>query len=250
MFNSKFLFYFLMPITLVAGSVMGQTIVIDPGHGGKSYLGTQKDRNMSSPNNAATPSGIKEKELTLAFSLELEKAILAEADKLGRKGVEVFLTRRDDVNLNFTERARFCAGKSPDMIISIHFNASKSGRGLGSLCVIRNSKINENFSADKKFADGLSEACNRAVRRFVPESKSIGSIEDGYMHGGQGSNFFFQMARYRNIREVPKCFLEIEHIDRKDVEEQLIKNRDKTFPVIAAEIASYLLNGTHIGTGQ
>ncbi len=231
-------FFFGLAFTL---SGAAQVILIDPGHGGEAYAGTQKDQNLSSPNNASSPSGVKEKDLTLAFSIELEKMILGEAARRKRPEIKVILTRREDINLSFTERAGICAENAPALIISIHFNASTNHQGLGSLCVIRNSKTNENFATDKAFADGLSEACSRGVRKFIPASKSIGSIEDGYMHGGQGSNFFFQMARHKNLRKVPKCFLEVEHIDRKDVEAQLIKNRAETFPVIAAEIAAYLL---------
>lgn len=40
-------------------------IVIDAGHGGSKPSGTQAARTLSSPNNAASPGGLKEKDLTL-----------------------------------------------------------------------------------------------------------------------------------------------------------------------------------------
>ena len=72
--------------------------------------------------------------------------------------------------------------------------------------------------------------------------RSRGSIEDGYLHGGIGSNFFFQLSRYRRLREVPKCFLEVEFMDRDDVQEKLIDRRKESFPEIATEIAGFLLD--------
>lgn len=231
----------ILLLVFCSWTASAQTIVIDPGHGGRSYAGSQDNRNLSSPNNATSPSGIKEKMLTLELSLVLEEKLKALA-KTRKQKVEVVLTRREDINLNFTERARLCAEASPAVIVSIHFNASRSGRGLGSLCVIRNQEVNENFERDRLFADGLAEACNRGVRKYVPDSRARESIQDGYLHGGMGSNFFFQLSRYRHLREVPKCFLEVEFMDRSDVEEKLIDRREEAFPEIATEIADYLLD--------
>lgn len=216
------------------------SIVIDPGHGGGSPLGSQKERTLSSPNNATSPAGLREKDLTLEFSLALEKALLSRAREKGRK-IRVILTRREDVNMDFSERARKCAEAAPAAIVSIHFNASEGRKSLGTLCVVRKAALNPNFAADKKFADGLSEACNRGVRKYLPGSASRGSIEDGYLHGGMGSNFFHQLARFEALNPVPKCFLEVEHIDRADVEKALLDRRHETFPAIAGEIAEYLL---------
>ncbi|MDB2497352.1 N-acetylmuramoyl-L-alanine amidase [Verrucomicrobiales bacterium] len=231
----------LLLLFLCSSVASAQTIVIDPGHGGRSYVGSQDERNLSSPNNATSPSGIKEKNLTLELSLILEERLKALA-KTRKQEVEVVLTRREDINLNFTKRAAICAEASPAVIVSIHFNASRSGRGLGSLCVIQNQEANVNFERDRVFANGLAEACSRAVRRYVPDSRSRGSIEDGYLHGGIGSNFFFQLSRYRRLREVPKCFLEVEFMDRDDVQEKLIDRRKESFPEIATEIAGFLLD--------
>lgn len=231
----------ILVVLLCSWTASAQTIVIDPGHGGRSYAGSQKERNLSSPNNATSPSGIREKTLTLELSLILEEKLEALAKSRNQK-VEVVLTRREDINLNFSERARLCAEASPAVIVSIHFNASGSGRGLGSLCVIRNREVNGNFERDRRFADGLAEACNRGVRKYIPDSRARGSIQDGYLHGGMGSNFFFQLSRFRHLHEVPKCFLEVEFIDRRDVEEKLIDRRHEAFPEIANEIAGYLLD--------
>ncbi len=228
-------------LTLAGWQVaFSQTIVIDPGHGGGAYAGKQSERTLSSPNNATSPSGIREKNLCLELSLALEKAIVEEA-KRRAKPLEVVLTRRDDVNLDFAERARICAEVAPDAVVSIHFNASGSGQALGTLCVIQGGDRNPEFDRDKEFADGLARACNEGVRQFVPASKPRASIADGYLHGGMGSNFFFQLNRHESLRAIPMCFLEVEFIDRADVEQQLIRRREEAFPVIAERIAAYLV---------
>ena len=57
------------------------SIIIDAGHGGKAYAGSQKARTLSSPNNATSPSGLKEKNLTLELALEIEKQVAKLASK-------------------------------------------------------------------------------------------------------------------------------------------------------------------------
>ena len=65
-------------------------------------------------------------------------------------------------------------------------------------------------------------------------------MTDQHLHKGVGSNFFYQLARYPALKKTPCCFLEIEFIDRVDVDKALLQNRKKSFPVIARAIAHYL----------
>ena len=48
-------------------------VVIDPGHGGRSDSGSQSARTLSSSNNATSPAGLQEKDLTLELSLEIKR---------------------------------------------------------------------------------------------------------------------------------------------------------------------------------
>src|SRR5262245_38654773 len=84
-------------------------IVIDPGHGGTAKVGG------SSANNATSPSGLLEKDLTLAVGRHAETALVA-------RGHTVQLTRSADVNLGLADRAAVARAAQADAFVSIHFN--------------------------------------------------------------------------------------------------------------------------------
>ena len=219
-------------------------IVIDPGHGGKADSGSQKEFTLSASNNAKSPSGLLEKDLTLELSLEISRKVEELVKKRGGDGhVRCVLTRTRDTNPDFAERAAFCAALPvvPSAIVSIHFNASTRHDALGSLCLIRQKGKNPRFAEDSEFATGLARAAGSAVSRFVPGSNARKPVTDEHLHGGLGSNFLHQLARHRKLDGVPKCFLEVEFIDRADVDKALLQNRRDAFPAIAGAIAAYLV---------
>ena len=217
-------------------------IIIDPGHGGSSVAGSLSSRSNSSPNNADSPGGLKEKDLTLEFSKILHDEILRNASTKGRQ-VGVLLTREDDRNLNFIERAAIANRPDTACVVSIHFNAGGGGNAKGSLALISARERNANYAADEAFGKALAEACNAGVRQYLPSSKSRGVITDGHLHGGLGSNFFFQMARHKQIRSAPKCFLEVEFMDNPTVEKALLKSgREEKFRTIAKSLAVFLVD--------
>ena len=84
-------------------------IVIDPGHGGATRVGD------SSPNNATSPSGLLEKDLTLSVARDMMAALAA-------RGHAVTLTREADVNVGLTARAQVAKAAAADVFVSIHFN--------------------------------------------------------------------------------------------------------------------------------
>lgn len=216
-------------------------IIIDPGHGGSAVAGSLSSRSNSSPNNATSPGGLKEKDLTLEFSRILHDEILREASAKNLR-IGVLLTRQDDRNLNFIERAAIANRPDTACVVSIHFNAGGGGKAKGSLALISAKERNSNYAVDEAFGKALSEACNAGVRQYLPSSKSRGVITDGHLHGGLGSNFFFQMARHKKLRSVPKCFLEVEFMDNPAVEKALLQgDREAKFRVIAASMAAFLV---------
>jgi N-acetylmuramoyl-L-alanine amidase len=85
-------------------------ITIDAGHGGLAKVGG------SSPNNATGPNGTLEKNLTLAFALDL-------ASNLQNAGHTCYLTRDTDVNLSLADRATVANRTGSQVFLSIHFNA-------------------------------------------------------------------------------------------------------------------------------
>jgi N-acetylmuramoyl-L-alanine amidase len=84
-------------------------VVIDPGHGGLGKIGG------SSGNNATSPSGLLEKDLTLAVAHHTEAALSA-------VGHNVRLTRTTDVNLSLVDRAAVAKVARADVFVSLHFN--------------------------------------------------------------------------------------------------------------------------------
>lgn len=219
-------------------------ILIDPGHGGSGVAGSLAERSNSSPNNASSPGGLKEKDLTLEFSWILKEEILKAATRQDRV-VGVMLTREADENLDFISRAKICNRPDTACVVSIHFNATDGAKASGSLAVIAAKDRNPDYEVDRTFALGLVTACSKGVREFLPASKDMGTIHDSHLHGGLGSNFFFQLQRQPHLKGKPKCFLEIEFIDNAAVEKALLSgDRAAKFRAIAASIADYLVAAT------
>jgi N-acetylmuramoyl-L-alanine amidase len=90
-----------------------QTIVIDPGHGGRMEPGAQGKY------------GTLEKDITLALALKLRDVIER------NRPVRVVLTRDTDVSVSLENRAAIANTNKADLFISIHVNSSyrKEARG-------------------------------------------------------------------------------------------------------------------------
>lgn len=218
-----------------------RVIVIDPGHGGAADSGSMAQRTLSSSNNATSTGGLREKGLTLELSKLIAECIPAAAARAG-KDVRVVLTRTTDVNPDFAQRASLCAQAGASCIVSIHFNATGGPRkALGSLAMISAESRNPNYAVDRRFAQALTDACNAAVRKFLPGSTARAPISDNHLHGGQGSNFFFQLARHPSLARVPKCFLEVEFIDHPEVQRALLDRRSEAFRAVAEALAEFLV---------
>ncbi len=119
-------------------------IVIDPGHGGKDP-------------GALSPSGIKEKDITLAIGKLLAK-------RLRQEGFEVYLTRETDTFLTLEERTTFANRKKADLFISLHVNSNvdRSVRGIETYFL--------NLTTD-------ASAIEVAARENATTSKSISDLQ-------------------------------------------------------------------------
>lgn len=80
-------------------------IAVDAGHGGTN-------------NGAAGATGTYEKEITLALSLKLQKA-------LEKEGATVIMTRNREMFFDNKERILFYRDSVPDLLLSIHLNSSE-----------------------------------------------------------------------------------------------------------------------------
>jgi N-acetylmuramoyl-L-alanine amidase len=79
-------------------------IGIDPGHGGRDP-------------GAVGGAGVKEKDITLAISLELNRLLKA-------KGLDIFMTRVDDSYLELVTRSASLNNTKCDLAISVHINSA------------------------------------------------------------------------------------------------------------------------------
>ena len=80
-----------------------KTVVIDPGHGGDDT-------------GAVGPTGIREKEITLAVAKKLKNLL--------SKRFNIILTRSEDIFIPLEERTKIANENSADLFISIHTNAA------------------------------------------------------------------------------------------------------------------------------
>ncbi len=197
-------------------------IVLDPGHGGT------KKEGESSPNNATSPSGVKEKDMTLAIAKMTRDAIVAAAVP-GNHDVRVVMTREEDVNLGLSARARLARQTDADLFLSIHCNASKQHNARGVETLIRNEDDNNpNADDDFAFATKIQNAVflaiqNRDIKtrdRHVKQQK-LGVLNDAHLGG-----------------RAKACLVELEFIDREDVDQLL--NTGANAQTVRQEIANAL----------
>jgi N-acetylmuramoyl-L-alanine amidase len=81
-------------------------VVLDPGHGGKD-------------SGAVGTAGVREKDVTLDIARRV-------APVLEGQGLQVLLTRKDDVFVSLEERTALANADAADLFVSIHCNASES----------------------------------------------------------------------------------------------------------------------------
>jgi N-acetylmuramoyl-L-alanine amidase len=213
-------------------------IVIDAGHGGAKPSGTQKARTLSSPNNATSPGGLKEKDLTL----ELAQKVIARINAKDA-GVKAVPTRTEDVNPDFSQRAKVAAEHKATWFVSLHFNAVPKGvkKASGTLGMVQMKSKNPHYKEDAAFAGSLTQAVNKTLVKWLPESKAMAVGDDRGLHGGQGSNLFFQL-RDQIKTPVTACFLEVEFMDNPAVEKAILgENRKEVFDAVAEAVAAAVI---------
>jgi N-acetylmuramoyl-L-alanine amidase len=178
------------------------TIVIDPGHGGKLEKGG------SSPNNATSPSGVLEKNITLRMAFLTRDAILQEAH-VGNHQLKVVLTRESDVNVGLSDRAAVAKKNKANLFLSIHCNASDTHKARGVETLIRTKAAgNSNHAADKAFAQRVQKAVFSAVKAKDVNTKDRG-VKDQVLGVLKDEHLGPTAAA---------CLVELEFIDRPDVD--------------------------------
>jgi N-acetylmuramoyl-L-alanine amidase len=199
-------------------------VVLDPGHGGTMEVGG------SSANNATSPSGVLEKNITLRMAFLVREELQAAAKKAGHN-IKVVLTRETDVNVGLSARAAIAKANKANLFLSIHCNASEkhNARGVETL-ILPELKGNTNHADDKKFAQMIQTAVFNAIKKHDATTKdrqvkdqSLGVLRDEHL----GPN-------------VRACLVELEFIDVKAVDELL--NIGIKSPEVRRDIAKAMAN--------
>ena len=199
-------------------------VVIDPGHGGTMEIGG------SSANNATSPSGVLEKNITLRMAFLIREELLAAAKKAGHT-IKVVLTRETDKNLGLADRAAVAKANKANVFLSIHCNASVAHNARGVETLIHPQlKGNTNHADDKKFAQMIQTAVFNTIKKYDVNTRdrqvkdqSLGVLRDEHL----GPN-------------VRACLLELEFIDVKAVDELL--NIGAKSPEVRRDIAKAIAN--------
>jgi len=194
------------------------TIVIDPGHGGSAEVGG------SSPNNATTPSGVLEKNMTLRMGFLVREA-LQEAAQAGNHTLKVLMTRETDKNVGLADRARFAKNNNADLLLSLHFNASNAHNARGVETLVDRKPRNINHAAEVAYARLIQKAVFNAIKAHDPKTKDRG-VKDQALKA-LDDNHLGSKTR--------GCMVEIEFIDRKDTDELL--NLNANAPQVRRDIA-------------
>src|SRR3990172_2893384 len=121
------------------------TIVVDPGHGGKDP-------------GAVGKNGLKEKDVTLKLARMLREKLTQDA------GAKIILPRDSDVFIPLEERTAIANSKDADLFVSIHINASPRRAATGIETYILNLSNNE-------------EARRVAARENATSTRSVSDLE-------------------------------------------------------------------------
>lgn len=158
-------------------------VVVDPGHGGTTEFPD------SSSNNATSPSGAREKNMTLDYGLALRNAIISYAEE-NKVQMRVRMTREDDRNIPGRQRAAVASNLGADVFLSLHFNAS-NGVSRGSESLIRG-VANVNEAEDQALGRRVLNGVLAGIRNF----DAGGATDRGV------KNFAWSRAQQRNVPSV------------------------------------------------
>ncbi len=193
------------------------TLVLDPGHGGNKKVGG------SSPNNATSISGVKEKKLALDFCLLLRDELISQAEA-DNEQIKVVLTRETDKNVGIRDRAAVAAAHRAKAFICLHFNGSDNPGASGVETFYQAAANgNANLAADKAFAGIVQDALFKGLKAVNPGTKNRGAKPD--TDTGPRSLGVLSDVALGNAGRADKCvsaYIELEFITNPAVEKALI----------------------------
>ena len=215
------------------------TIVIDPGHGGTSIVGD------SSPNNAISASGVKEKKLTLDFCLILRDSLQQAAAKKNKQ-IKVVLTRSGDVNVGIKDRAGVAAANKANLFLCLHFNGSANTSARGVETFFRAAQNgNLNLDDDKDFANVVNESLFNSLKSIDANAKDRGVKPDTQSGPGRlGVMNDNSLGNKNRPDKCRSCYVELEFITNPKVDKLLISGPDavKNRGVVMGNLAKRLVD--------
>lgn len=231
------------PPPAVAGAALDLgTIVIDPGHGGAQPLPG------SSPNNAISVSGVKEKKLTLDFAFILKTALERQAQGAG-EALRVVLTRSSDVNVAGRDRAQHAFIAGARAFLSLHFNGNASPTPSGVETYVRAEQNgNINYADDLAFAQAVQAGLLRGLRSVAPNTKDRGVKPDTQTQHATGLAVLsdINLGNTTTGRKCVAALAEIEFITNPSVDVLLVsgpdalENRTVAMESLATALRGYL----------
>lgn len=198
-------------------------IVIDPGHGGTQNV------SGSDANHAISVSGVKEKKLTLDFSLILRDELVRQAEKNGET-VGVVLTRTTDVNLTGSARAKNALTHRAKLFLCIHFNGLDTPVTRGTETYFRAKENgNINLAEDIEFATAVQKALFGALKALDSGAKDRGIKPDNQGNPDLPGFGVLNDKNLGNNQRPDPCraaYIEAEFITNKAVDKLLISGPD------------------------
>ena len=128
-------------------------IVIDAGHGGKDF--------------GAVIGNLKEKDIVRKFAEHIVKAN-------NDPNIEFFTVGEEDVFIDMDERIKAINSLNPDVVISLHVNASPNKEVRGSSIII--SPKSENFAKSKVIANNILNSIpkiNNVQNQFIEQNLKV-----------------------------------------------------------------------------
>ena len=193
----------------------GKKVVIDAGHGGLDH-GSTYDIELS-PLSNGKKTKIYEKNIAMLYALSI-------GDKMESKGWKVEYTRSGDYFVEKDRRVAFVKSSQPDLLISVHADASqiKSSYGVSVHIPSKNSQLNENEDADNAgiIESVVDSATDKRIRRqsMLTAKKVSKSIQSNGLHLNLNRPDSSELYTIESSRGVPSFLVEVGNMnDASDV---------------------------------
>ncbi len=199
--------FFAKKDTVAAAELPGKNmnddliVALDPGHGGEE--------------NGAYYYGTKEKDINLKLANMVKKE-LEQYD-----GITVVLTREEDETVSLSERAKRAKQKGADILVSLHFNASVSGKSQGASVYI---------STGEKYVEPLRKMADYLLGEFEALGlENAGTFARVTQMGGRRADGSFDdyygVLRHSYNNGIPSMIVEHCYMD-SEADKELLHSAD------------------------